>query len=175
VNLFRRRKLPLARRPRLEPDERVVAWAGATGDEVVVVTNRGVWLPGTGGRLSWHEIHKATWSGRQLALVPAREVDRHDGYAIVEDLPSTVHTLLDPDRVPGQVRARVTRSIAYSAHHPLPGGGGARVVARRVTGVDGLHWTVRLDPPTDFADAEIRALTSQFVAQARAGLGGAGR
>jgi hypothetical protein len=167
--------LPAQRRPPLEPDERVVAWAGATEDDLVVVTNRGVWLPGAAGRLGWHEIHKATWSGRQLTLVPAREVDQHDGYAIVEDLPSAVHTLLDPDRVPGAVRTRVTRSIAYSAHHLLPGGGGARVVARRVSGVDGLRWTVRLDPGTDFADSEIHALTSQFVSQAKAGVGGAGR
>lgn len=159
----------------MEPDERVVAWATATGDEVIVVTNHGIWLPGATGRLGWHEIHKATWSGQQLALVRAREVGEHDGYTIVEDLPSAVHTLLDPDRVPGQVRARVTRSIAYSTHHPLPGGGGARVVARRVSGVDGLRWTVRLDPETDFADREIRALTSQFVAQARAAVGGTRR
>jgi len=164
--------LPADRRPRLEPDERVVAWASATGDAVVVVTNRGVWLPDAAERLGWHEIHKATWSGRQLAIVPAREVARHEGYAIVEDLPQTVHTLLDPDRVPDQVRTRVTRSVAYSAYHPLPGGG-ARVVARRVSGVDGLRWSVRLDPGTDFADGEIAALTSQFVAQARAGTGGA--
>jgi hypothetical protein len=163
------------RRPAMDPEERVVAWAGATGDEVVVVTNRGVWLPGTGQRLGWHEIHKATWSGRQLTLVPAREVAQHDGYTIVDDLPAVGATLLDPDRVPDQVRTRVTRSIAYTAHHALSGGGGVRVVARRVSGVDGLRWTVRPDPGTDVTDPEISALTSQFVAQGRAATGAAGR
>jgi len=163
--------LPAERRPRLEPDERVVAWATATGDDVVVATNRGVWLPGAGERLGWHEIHKATWSGRQLALVSACEVAQQEGYFIVEDLPATVHTLLDPDRVPDQVRTRLTRSIAYSAHHRLPGGGGVRVVGRRVSGLDGLRWTVRPDAGTDFADREIAALTSTFVAQAQAAVG----
>jgi hypothetical protein len=167
--------LPVDRRPPLDQDERLVAWAGATDDEVVVVTNRGVWLPGVEQRLGWHEVHKATWAGRQLALVPAREVAEHDGYTIVDDLPALICTLLDPDRVPDQVRTRVTRSIAYSAHHALPDGGGVRVVARRVSGVDGLRWTVRPDPGTDLADCENSARTSQFVAQARAATGAAGR
>jgi hypothetical protein len=163
-----------SKRPPLEPDERIVAWGSAADGEVVVVTNRGVWLPGTGERLGWHEIHKVTWSGRQLSVVPAREVGRDEAYTLVEDVAPSVHTLLDPDHVPEQVRVRVTRSIAYTAHHPLPGGG-ARVVARRVSGVDGLCWTVRFDRSVDPDDPEVRALTRQFVAQGRAGLAGAGQ
>src|SRR5262249_58357175 len=134
---------PATRRPRLAADERIVAWAGATGDDVVVATNFGLWLPGATQRLGWHEIHKATWSGRQLALVAAREAAEVDGYAVMEELPAQVVMLLDPDRVPEQVRVRVNRSVAYTSHHPLPGGGGVRVVARRVSGVNGLRWTVR--------------------------------
>ena len=147
MGLFSRRKLPAGGRPRLAADERIVAWAGATGDDVVVVTNLGLWLPGATERLGWHEIHKATWSGRQLALVAAREVAHDDGYAVMEDLPPLVVTLLDPDKVPEQVRARVTKSVAYTSHHQLPGGG-VRVAARRVPGRDGLRWTVRYDPGT---------------------------
>ncbi len=175
MSWLRRRRLPADRRPPLEHDERVVAWAGAAEDAVVVVTNRGVWLPGAGTRLGWHEIHKASWSGRQLALVPGCEVAQHGEYTVVQDAPPAVHTLLDPDGVPDQVRTRVTRSIAYSAHHRLPGGGGAWVVARRVSGVDGLRWTVRPDPDTDVANPDIQALTSQVVAEGRAAAGGAGR
>src|SRR5690348_6372924 len=113
MGLFKRRRLPAGQRPPLEPDERVVAWA-TTGDGVLVATTRGVYLPGAAGRLGWHDIHKATWSGRQLALVAAREVAAGDGYAVVEDAPAVVHTLIDPDKVPHQVRARVTKSIAYT-------------------------------------------------------------
>jgi hypothetical protein len=171
--LFGRRRLPDGQRPPLERDERMVAWASAAGGEVLVATNRGVWLPGTADRLGWHEIHKVTWSGRQLVVVAARQLAQDDGYAIVEDAEPTVHTLLDPDHVPEQVRVRVNRSIAYSAYHPLPGGGGARVVGRRVSGADGVRWTVRYDRAEDPDDPELRELTRHFVAQARGGLAGA--
>jgi hypothetical protein len=169
VALFRRRKLPADRRPALDGDERIVAWALAGDDQFVVATNLGVWLPGAATRLGWHEIHKATWSGRQLAFVASREVRGADGYVVVSDLPAVVYTLLEPDKVPAQVRLRVTKSVAYTQHHPLPGGGGVRVVARRVPGVNGLRWTVRYDEGVDPAADEIAALTSDLVAHGRAG------
>ena len=171
MGLFSRRKLPAARRPKLAGDERVLAWAGATGDDIVVVTNLGVWLPQAAERLGWHEIHKATWSGRQLALVAAREVAHDDGYAVMEDLPPLVVTLLDPDKVPEQVRARVNKSVAYTSHHPLPDGGGVRVVARRVSGVNGLRWTVRYDEADDREVPGVPEATAELVAQARASTG----
>jgi hypothetical protein len=171
VGLFSRRKLPAGRRPKLAADERVVAWAGATGDDVVVVTNLGLWLPETTERLGWHEIHKATWSGRQLALVAAREVAHDDGYAVMEDLPPLVVTLLDPDKVPEQVRARVNKSVAYTSHHPLPDGGGVRVVARRVSGVNGLRWTVRYDQGVDHNQPGVAKATEELVAQAKSAAG----
>jgi hypothetical protein len=175
VKLFRRRRrrLPAERRPPIEPEERIVAWAGATDDEVVVVTNLGVWLPRATARLGWHEIHKATWSGRQLALVASREVGAEEGYAIVADRPAIVHTLLDPDNVPMQVRVRVTRSIAYTQVHPLPDGGAARVVARRVPGIDGLSWTVRYEDGADPIDERVRASTEELVAYGKASVAGA--
>jgi hypothetical protein len=64
--VFRRRpKLPAAQRPALGPGERVVAWAALDRDDVVVATNHGLYLPDR-PRLGWHEIHKATWSGRAV-------------------------------------------------------------------------------------------------------------
>jgi hypothetical protein len=168
VGLFKRRKLPADKRPALTGDERVIAWAGATGDDVVVVTNFGVWLPSASEVLGWHEIHKATWSGRQLALIAAHEVAPGAGYAVMEDLPPLVLTLLDPDNVPEQVRARVNRSVAYTSHHPLPTGGGVRVVARRVGGVNGLRWTVRYDEGADRSDPGVVKATEELVAQAQA-------
>src|SRR5438128_4366598 len=111
---LRRRRLPAARRPPLDRDERVAAWASATGDDVVVATNLGIWLPNT-ARLGWHEIHKATWSGRQLTFVAADQVAAFSDYAVMEDREPVSITLLDPDAVPEQVRARVNRSVAYSS------------------------------------------------------------
>ena len=162
--LFKRKpKLPADRRPALEPDERILAWATVGDDAVVVATNRGLWLPGH-HRLGWHEIHKAVWSGRELEVTPATVVDKRDGYAVVADQPTLSTLLLDPGDLPDQVRTRVTRSVAYTEHHPLPEGGGVRVVARRVSGVDGLTWTVRYDPGTPPDEAAV----DDLVAAARA-------
>jgi hypothetical protein len=167
VGLFRRRRLPADRKPKLDRDERIVAWAGATGDDVVVATNLGLWLPGAAERLGWHEIHKATWSGRQLALVAARPVADSGDYTVMEDLPALVVTLLDPDRVPEQVQARVIRSVAYTSHHALPEGGGVRVVARRVSGANGVRWTVRYDNGSDATAPGVPEATGELVAQAK--------
>lgn len=169
MGLFRRApKLPAGQRPPLEPDERVLAWAAvATGDGVVVATNRGLWLPGRAHRLGWHELHKAIWSGRELSITPAERIEERAGYLVVGDLPVETYLLIEPGDVPDQIRTRVTRSVAYTAHHRLDGGG-VRVAARRVTGVDGLTWTVRYDEGTPAADPAVGAMTDELVAGARA-------
>jgi hypothetical protein len=169
LRLFRRRsRLPADRRPALDREERVLAWAGAgEDDQVIVVTNRGLWLPGREHRLGWHEIHKAVWSGRELSVTPAEVVEERDGYVVVADRPVESCLLLDPGNVPDQIRARVTRSVAYTSHQPV-GDGGVRVVGRRVAGVNGLTWTVRYDPGTTANDAEVVEQTGAVVAAARA-------
>jgi hypothetical protein len=173
MGLFSRKpKLPPADRPPLATDERVLAWAAAgngEGDGVVVASNLGLWLPGRGHRLGWHDILKAVWSGRELTVTPAETVAERDGYALVADGPAETYLLLDPGELPHQVRARVTRSVAYTGQHPVPGGAG-RVAARRAAGVDGLAWTVRLDPGTPADDPDVLAETDRLVAAARAAL-----
>ncbi|MDG4789167.1 hypothetical protein O7626_25085 [Micromonospora sp. WMMD1102] len=168
--MFRRgRKLPPDRRPRLEPAERVLDWArAADGEEIVVVTDRGLWLPGEVARLGWHDVHKAVWSGRDLAVTPAELVEERADYRVVADGAVRTYLLLDPGDVPHQVRARVTRSVGYTAHHRLPGGG-LRIAARQVRGVDGLTWTVRYDPGTPADDPAVLAETDRLVAAARSG------
>ena len=114
LGLFRRRpKLPADRRPALAREERVLAWAITAAGQTVVVTNRGLWLPGL-NRLGWHEIHKAVWSDQELRVTPARICEVHDGYAVVADQPVVSALLPDPGEVPHQVRTRVTRSVAAS-------------------------------------------------------------
>jgi hypothetical protein len=169
---LKKRRLPAGKRPELGPEERIMAWAGATPDNVVIVTNHGLWLPGAEERLGWHEIHKATWSGRQLTLVAARElpVDGAD-YVVMEDLPPLIITLLDPDRVPEQVRVRVNRSIVHTSHHPLSDRAGVRVVGRRVPGVNGLRWTVRYDEGIDPESPAVAEHTAELVAWAKSGTG----
>ncbi|HEX5541337.1 MAG TPA: hypothetical protein VFX60_07200 [Micromonospora sp.] len=168
MRLFRRRpKLPADRRPPLEREERVLAWARVkTGDAAVVVTNRGLWLPGREHRLGWHDIHKAVWSGEELSVTPAEQVAERDGYVVMADGPAESYPLSDPGEVPNQVRIRVTGSVAFTEHFGLEGGG-VRVAGRRVSGVNGLTWTVRYDPGTDPDDEAIVEQTDRLVAAVR--------
>jgi hypothetical protein len=169
VSFLRRRpKLPADRRPALDPDERVLAWAWAgpePGGPVVVTTNRGLWLP-DGGRLGWHEIHKAAWSGRELRVTPAEVAEQRDGYTVLVDAPTRAYLLLEPGEVPDQVRARVTRSVAYTTYHALPAGG-VRVVGRRIGGTDGLSWAVRYDSGTPVDAEPVIQLTDELVGAAQ--------
>ncbi|HWS32411.1 MAG TPA: hypothetical protein VN408_06675 [Actinoplanes sp.] len=170
MKFFRRRpKLPVESRPPLGPEERVVAWAAvAETADVVVATNHGLWLPGA-ERLGWHEIHKAGWSGRELRITPAEVAEDRDGYTVLVDGPVVSFLLLEPGELPDQVRARVTRSVAYTTHHELTAGA-VRVVGRRVSGRDGLSWAVRYDSGTPVASGEIVAATDELVGAARSTL-----
>jgi hypothetical protein len=171
VGWLRRAALPEAERPPLARDERVLGWAGSDAG-VLVATNLGLWLPADPpGRLGWHEIHKAVWNGSSLVLTAARQVGERPGYTVVEDLPPVPFALAKPGELPHQVRARVTRSVGQSSHHPLPGSGGVRIAARRVPGRDGLRWTVRYDPGVDPDDPVVAEVTGQLVAQAMQQIG----
>ncbi len=172
--MFGRRKLPGKLRPALEKAERVIAWARVADgpNQVVVVTTLGLWLPGR-GRLGWHQIHKATWSGSRLTVIPsvpvtAAEPSTAPAYTVMADDTPVTLQLADPGDVPHEVRQRVTRSVAYTAHHPFDVGG-VRVVGRRVAGVDGLQWHVRYDEGTDATDASVIATTAEHVAEANEG------
>lgn len=169
MKLFGRRpKLPAGLRPELDRDERVLAWAAVgTGDAeaALVATNRGLWVPER-GRLGWHEIHKVAWSGRELRVIPAEVAEVREHYAVLVDEPPVLFLLLEPGELPDQVRTRVTRSVAYTSHHPMPQGG-VRVVGRRVSGVDGLSWAVRYDAGTPVDAEPVINLTDELVLAAQ--------
>ncbi|MPZ25023.1 MAG: hypothetical protein GEV12_00860 [Micromonosporaceae bacterium] len=165
--IFRRRRLPAELRPPLNPDERVVGWAGTDTGGVVVASTAGLFLPGADRRLGWHEIHQAGWSGRALTVTAGEPVAQREGYAVTADRPPVTVHLPDPGDLPQVVRTRVTRSVSFTSHHRVPGGG-VRVVARRVPGTDGLTWAVRYDPGTDPDRPEVREATDALVAGHRA-------
>ena len=169
MNFLRRRpKLPAPLRPALDRDERVLAWAYAgpeAGGPVVVATTRGLWLPDR-PRLGWHEIHRAAWSGSALQVTPAEVAEERSGYTVLVDAPVLSFPLPEPGELPDQVRTRVTRSVAYTTHYPMPVGG-VRVVGRRVPGADGLSWAVRYDSGTPVDMEQVVRLTDEVVASAR--------
>jgi hypothetical protein len=174
----RRERLPAALTPALERDERVLAWARAGADRAVVATNRGLWLPDgeTSSRLRWHEINKAAWSDGKLTLTRAGSVPGPDGHAdgtdfsVVRDEPPLTVVLAAPGDVPIRVRERVNASVAYTSYHPLPDGGHARVVARRVAGRNGLTWSVRYEGRVDASDPDVQKVTAELVASAKASI-----
>ncbi|SFE62951.1 hypothetical protein SAMN05421541_102702 [Actinoplanes philippinensis] len=146
----------------------MVAWCqvAESPEDVVVATNHGLWLPSAVDRLGWHEIHKAAWSGRELRITPAETAVERDGYTVLVDGPVVSFLLLEPGELPDQVRARVTRSVAYTSHHSLPAGA-VRVVGRRVPGRNGLSWAVRYDSGTPVDADEVLAATDELVGAAR--------
>lgn len=144
---FKRRLLPAAYRPRLEPGERVLAWALTTEGAAVVATNLRLWAAGQ--PTPWNEISKATWDGAVLSIVTSTLVEQRAGYSVIEDNPPVRFELVDPGHLPHQIRLRVTSSVQHPSHHGVPGGAGVWIAARRVPGVDGLSWIVRYDNPAD--------------------------
>jgi hypothetical protein len=165
--LRRRPSIPAALKPPLEREERILTWASlsAPADQILVATNRGLWLP-DGTRLGWHDVHKAAWSQQELRLIPAEVAQQRQGYAVLVDGPVRSFALIEPGELPDQVRTRVTRSVGYTSHHPLTVGG-VRVVGRRVSGKNGLTWGVRYDAGTPVELASVVELTDELVAAAR--------
>ncbi len=161
LDRFRRDRPPTEVTTSLHPSDRLLAWA-TTDDGVVVATRRGLRLP-DGNFIPWHRIDKAQWGDGVLAITEATEVES----GVYETRPAVAVPLRDPGDIPATVRARVTRSVAYSSHHTLGGHGGVRVVARRVPGVDGLAWSLRFDRGTDLADPAVRKAADQLLADAR--------
>src|SRR5262245_3891941 len=109
VGFLRQLRVPASVRSRLARDERILAWARAEPDQVVV-TNLGVWLPGRTDRLGWHQVHKATWRDSRLTIVPSVQVGQGDGYTVMADDAAVSVGLSRPGDVPAAIRTRVTRS-----------------------------------------------------------------
>jgi hypothetical protein len=166
-------KLPADLTPKLDRDERVITWAKAEG-AAIVVTNRGLWLPNVEARTGWHEIHKAAWADGVLTVTGAEFTtdDAHAGYAMATDATPTRIPIAVPGAVPRRVRERVNASVAFTSLYPVPGGGAARVVARRVSGQDGLTWSVRLEGPAtkNASHPDVQAAVDQLVSDAKASI-----
>jgi hypothetical protein len=165
TRLFRVERPPSAAHEVLEPDERLTGWGTTPDGDAVMATTRGLLLPAPEGhtRLPWHMIHKATWDRGMLHIVPGTEIA--DG--VVADAAPVAVQVAEPRDLPAEVRTRVTRSVAYSSYHRLPGGG-VRVVARRVPGQDGLTWVLRFDEGVDREDPAVQEAAAEFLNEARA-------
>ncbi|MCW2524920.1 MAG: hypothetical protein JWO63_3255 [Frankiales bacterium] len=144
--------------------DRVLAIAdtGAGPDSAVVIaTQYALWLPNgmaSWQRVGWNEIVKATWTDGILEVTDG--VLGSDG--IVEDRVPARFPLAAPRNLPSVVRTRVEASIARSELVNLPAGP-ARIVARRVPGVDGVTWTARFDSGTPDNPADRATLVAYLA------------
>jgi len=126
-------------------------------------TARALYLP-NGVVLGWNEIDQVVWhlDESRLDLVtlpidgPARSYQIH---------------LPDPGRLPELVRERVTSSIVVNHHVPLVGRRGAKIIARRIPGLDDLDWIVVYDQGVDGGDPEVKERVGDAVAVLRRDLG----
>jgi hypothetical protein len=156
---------PVEFRKLLGGSDRVLAIAdtgGGPDSTVVIATQYALWLPDGAAswqRVGWNDIVKATWTDGILEVTDGALGP--DG--IVEDHLPARFPLAEPRNLPSVVRTRVEASIARSELVNLPGGP-ARIVARRVPGVDGVTWTARFDSGTP-ATAVDRATLIAYLAR----------
>lgn len=143
---------------RLDPDERVLAWATAVDGPVVVATPLGLWLTAA-ERLPWHLITHVSWSGTTLTVTSAAEVEP----SVLENEPARSVRLTEARTLPETVEKRFYSSRSHTARHRLPDGSGAIVVARRVPGQDGLTWYAVYDEPEQRHDPVARAEVERLL------------
>lgn len=156
--LRRRPQPPASVMQQLGADERVVSFADVDGG-VVVATPRGLWWPFPGGmrRIGWERVDKAVWTEGRLTVT---EADLVDGLLLV-DRPPVSARVVTPRDLPPTVRKRVESSVVRSEVYPVPGGA-ARFVGRRIPGLDGVAWWVRLERGTRDTEATRAAITDRI-------------
>jgi hypothetical protein len=160
VKLRRRSLLPDAARAALPLDrgEKVIAAAQLADDGWVVATGTALVLDA--GRTPWSDVAHAQWFDEEQLLV-------------IDPVPaggaSLRLRLVEPGRVPEAVHERVMASIVLSRRVALPGGGGARLVARHGDGAD-LTWQVVPDTGTDLTAPGVQAALDAALADLRSEL-----
>ena len=156
--LRRRPQPPASVMQQLDADERVVSFADVDGG-VVVATPRGLWWPFPGGmrRIGWERVDKAVWTEGRLTVTEADLIDD----LLLVDRPPISARVVTPRDLPPTVRKRVESSVVRSEVYPVPGGA-ARFVGRRIPGLDGVAWWVRLERGTRDTEATRAAITDRI-------------
>jgi hypothetical protein len=152
-----------------DAEERILTWGVLNGDEGwLVATSRGLRIVDPAGTaqdlLRWHEIALARWTSRtqggNFDVTALAEVEP----GVQTRQPARRFALTDAGDLPATVRRRVDETVVASQRVPLPNGGGAVLVARRIPGQPGREWTVVFDDDADRADPEARDVTRQKLA-----------
>lgn len=184
----RRPAVPAYARAWLDIGERVLAFGWTPYGDLVLASPRGLWItdhdavPGTaarttlgrgssgqadgpsGRRLLWELIVTAKWAGDVLTVTAAEEVAPR----IMKRLPPITLPLPESGDLPRVVRQRVDRSVAISHRRPLSSGATVLLVARRVSGRDGLLWYAVFDRDAEADDPQARQQATALLESASA-------
>lgn len=146
----------------LDPEDRVLAFASTPSGDLVLASQRGLWVTerGAGGtatdaepvgrKLAWEFVVTARWADDALTVISAEGVLPQ----IMRRLPPISWRLPDSGDLPRVVRQRVDRSIASSHRQSLGGTSTVLIVGRRVSGRDGLLWYAVFDREADIQDEQ---------------------
>lgn len=119
-----------------------------------------------GHRLPWEEIVTAKWAGDTLTVTTAVEVVPK----IMKRQPPITLPLPEPADLPRVVRQRVDRSVAASYRRPLANAATVLLVARRVSGQDGLQWYAVFDRDSDADDPAAQKQALEMLESASAAM-----
>lgn len=151
-------------------DERILAWGAlAENGGWLVATSAGLRTLDPAGAspelLRWHDVALARWTARapggSFQVTALTEVEP----GVQTRQPVRRFVLTDAGDLPATVRRRVDETVVASQRAPLPNGGGALLVARRIPGQPGREWTVVFDDDAARADPEAREVARQKLAE----------
>ncbi|MEI4271776.1 hypothetical protein TEK04_08570 [Klenkia sp. LSe6-5] len=144
----------------------VLAWGSRADGGWLVATSAGLQAVPGGELLPWHLVAHARWvaaaDGGTFAVTPLLEVEP----GVQARGPVSRHVLADAGELPAVVRRRVDQTVVASKRHPLPGGGGVLLVARRVPGQVAREWSVVFDDDADRDDPAAREVARRRLAEA---------
>jgi hypothetical protein len=147
------------------PGERLLAVARGAGGELLAATDRALYHQASQSwaRLGWEEVGQVGWDNQRRILM------------LTGLTPSvrarTVLCLARDWGLPEVAAERAGAAKVFDQRISLNGGAGARVVARRLPGGQGVKWLVVLDHGLDPADPQLRAELESALTALRAATG----
>ncbi|MBF4163423.1 hypothetical protein [Nocardioides acrostichi] len=157
-------------RPQVDvgPRERVLAWA-TTVEGIVLVGTRDAFYEcesdtgwSASARIPWEQVQASDWDS-ETSVLRLSEVGTFG-----EQRPEHTWTLVDPGRLLGLLRERVTASVVYQLHVPVAGRRGLRVIARRApAGDQPVRWLYEYDEGVDPDSPAVREAARTALGRAR--------